>query len=223
MSASRFRRRPPASLVVAVLALFVALGGTAEALHGHNTVRSDDIVNGTIVGHDIADKAIKTPKIKDGAVNSAKIKDEAVNSAKTHLIGSSVIPTASATTASSPTDLGGPNVTVTVPAGGIIEVFAQADISSSGGGQNATGRVDLFEPTLVPTPESIMSTQSNAFQTRRTAPGSNDSDGAINITRGGWLSLLAPPGTYTFSLRYEADNGGTATFQNRALAVRVTR
>ena len=212
MSATRFRGRPSASTLIAAVALFVALGGTAEALHGHNKVRSDDIVNHTIVGHDIANNAIKAPSIKNGAVTANK----------TNLVGSSLVPTASATTATSPADLGGPNVTVSVPNGGVIEVFAQADISSVGGGQNTVGRVLLYEPHLVTTPQGILASGNNAFQTRRTSPGTNDSDGTINITRGGWITLLAPPGTYTFSLRYEADGGGTATFQNRGLLVRVT-
>ncbi len=212
MSATRFRGRPSASTLIAAVALFVALGGTAEALHGHNKVRSDDIVNHTIVGHDIASNAIKTPAIKNGNVTPNKTK----------FVHSSALATASATTASSPTDLGGPNVTVSVPNGGVIEVFAQADISSVGGGANAIGRVSLYEPHLVATPQSIMASSANAFQTRRTSPGSNDSDGAINVTRGGWITILAPPGTYTFSLRYEQDGGGTATFQNRGLLVRVT-
>ena len=113
-------------------------------------------------------------------------------------------------------------MTVNVPNGGVIEVFAQADISSVGGGQNAVGRVDLVEPNLVPAPESILASGANSFQTRRTSPGSNDSDGSINRTRGGWITILAPPGTYTFSLRYEANGGGTATFQNRFLLARVS-
>jgi hypothetical protein len=212
MSATSSRRRPSAATLIAAVALFVALGGTAQALHGHNKVRSDDIVNHSIVGHDIANNAIKSPNIKNGNVTPNK----------TQFVHTSSLATASATTASSPTDLGGPNVTVSVPNGGVIEVFAQADISSVGGGQNAVGRVTLYEPHLLATPQSLMASGSNSFQTRRSSPGSNDSDGTIALTRGGWITLLAPPGSYTFSLRYQEDGGGTATFQNRLLAVRVT-
>jgi hypothetical protein len=212
MSANRLRRPPSAATLIAAVALFVALGGTAEALHGHNKVRSDDIVNHTIVGHDIANNAIKAPLIKNSNVTPNK----------TQLVHESSLLTANATTTSSQTDLGGPNVTVSVPNGGVLEIFAQADISSVGGGQNAVGRVDLYEPHLLATPQSILASGSNSFQTRRTSPGSNDSDGSIQSTRGGWITMLAPPGTYTFSLRYEADGGGTATFQNRFLLVRVT-
>src|SRR5690242_1044191 len=110
MSATRSRRRPSAATLIAAVALFVALGGTAEALHGHNKVRSDDIVNHTIVGHDIRNNAIKSPLIKNGAVTPNKTK----------FVHGSAVQTASATTASSPADLGGPNVTVSVPNGGLI-------------------------------------------------------------------------------------------------------
>jgi hypothetical protein len=213
MSARLVRRRPSAPMIVAAVALFVALGGTAEALHGHNTVRSDDIVNHSILGHDLKNKQIKAEQLHDGAVTTSK----------SSFISSNGVPTASATTASSPTDLGGPNVTVTVPSGGVVEVYAQADISDTGGGANAIGKVDLLEPALVATPQEILGSSANAFETRRTAPGSNDFDGTVNATRAGWLTFVPPAGTYTFSLRYEADGGGTATFQNRLLLVRVTR
>jgi hypothetical protein len=209
MSGSRLRRRPSAPMVVAVIALIVALGGTAEALHGHNTVRSDDIVNHTILGHDIKDKQIKAATIHDGAVTTAKAS----------FISSNAVSAANATNTASPTDLGGPNVTVNVPAGGVAEVYAQADISVAGGG-NPTARVDLFEPRLAPSAPGILASQSNAFQTRRTSPGSNDTAGVISLTRAGWITIVPPPGTYTFSLRYET-SGGTATFQNRTLEVSV--
>jgi hypothetical protein len=214
MPAKLARRRPSAPMIVAAVALFVALGGTAEALHGHNTVRSDDIVNHSILGHDLKDKQIKAQQLHDGAVTTSK----------SSFISSNSVATASATTAASPTDLGGPSVTVTVPSGGVVEVYAQADISDTGGGQNAIGKVDLLEPTLVATPEEILGSSTNAFQRKYTTPGSNDFDGAVNVTRSGWVTIVPPgPGTYTFSLRYEADGGGTATFQNRTLLVRVTR
>ncbi len=41
-------------MIVASLALFVALGGTATALHGHNSVFSDDIKNGQVKAADLA-------------------------------------------------------------------------------------------------------------------------------------------------------------------------
>ncbi len=46
-------RRPSPAFVLAAIALFVALGGSAAALTGTNTVFSDDIVNGQIKAVDM--------------------------------------------------------------------------------------------------------------------------------------------------------------------------
>ena len=49
--------RPSPALIVALVALFVALGGSAVALQGHNSVRSDDIKNGQVKEPDLAGTA----------------------------------------------------------------------------------------------------------------------------------------------------------------------
>jgi hypothetical protein len=220
-----FRRPSPAGVIAAV-ALFVALGsGAYAATHlSHNSVgsktikngsvRSPDIHNGTIKGHDIGDKQVKAGKIHDGAVTSAKAS----------FIGSSAVGGSNATTSNTPVDLGGPTVTVNVPAGGVIEIFAQAQIAQNGGGQAAVGQVYLFEPTLLPTPSQILAHAGPNLVATYTSPGTNDANGVINPGRASWITIVPPaPGKYTFSLRYAAPGGGTATFQNRALVVRVTR
>ena len=48
-----FRRRPSPALVLAIIALFVSLGGVASGLGGRGTVFSDDIVNSTIKSKDV--------------------------------------------------------------------------------------------------------------------------------------------------------------------------
>jgi hypothetical protein len=59
--------------VVSVLALFIALGGSAYAFHlGKNSVGPKQLKKNSVT----------TPKIKNGAVTTAKIKDGAVNGAK---------------------------------------------------------------------------------------------------------------------------------------------
>lgn len=55
-------------MVISVLALFIALGGTATALKGKNTVFSDDIKNGQVKTKDLADNAVAGDKIADGAI-----------------------------------------------------------------------------------------------------------------------------------------------------------
>jgi hypothetical protein len=84
-------RRPSAGLIVAVIALVVALAGTAIAAPA-NTVKSKQIVDLTIKAKDIkdaavttaklADAAVTTPKLADAAVTTPKLADSAVDSAK---------------------------------------------------------------------------------------------------------------------------------------------
>jgi hypothetical protein len=207
--------------VIAVIALFVALGtGAYAASHlPKNSVGSKAIKKGgvktrnyhkgSILGRFIGDNQVKTRAIHNGAVNAEKA----------DFVHSSSVASASSTTAGSPTDLGGPSVTVTVPTGAVVQIFAQADISVTG---SNTAKVDLFEPTRLPGSPAILASPSNTFQTRFSSPGSFDSNGVLNPTRGGWITLAPPAGTYTFSLRYET-SGGTATFQNRTLLVAVLR
>lgn len=202
-------RRPSPALVVAMAALVAALSGTAAALQGHNTVKSNDI----------APRAVKSSDIGVGAVGAKQLRGRAVTPAKSGLVTSGSVAAANATTASSPTDLGGPSVSVTVPPGALIEIYVLADMSVTG---TNTARVDLFEPSLLPGSPQILASQSNSFDRRYTAPGTADQDGVTAPTRSGWIVVPPLPGTYTFSLRYET-SGGTATFQNRVLFARVIR
>lgn len=65
---SRIGLRPPSpSMVVALIALFVALGGSAVALSGRNTVFSDDIVPQNVKTSDLKDGAVTTPKLAEAA------------------------------------------------------------------------------------------------------------------------------------------------------------
>jgi hypothetical protein len=86
--------------VIALIALVVAIGGTAWAAANvnsgdviDNSLRSKDLKNGqavkgidvkdnTLSGNDVADGSINTPDLADGAVSTAKIAADAVNSGK---------------------------------------------------------------------------------------------------------------------------------------------
>jgi hypothetical protein len=64
------RFRPSPAMVVACIALFVALGGSAVALNGSNTVQSDDLGPGAQVkAPDVADNAVVSSDIKNGQVS----------------------------------------------------------------------------------------------------------------------------------------------------------
>jgi hypothetical protein len=67
-----------------VIALFVALGGTAIATHpgGQNTISTADIINGEVRNGDLGADAVGTGKIVDGAVKSVDLGGDAVDSSK---------------------------------------------------------------------------------------------------------------------------------------------
>jgi hypothetical protein len=68
------------SNVVASIALFVALGGSAVALEGQNSVNSGDIQNGAVKTSDINTGAVKTEDLNRDAVTGGKIEAGAVKS-----------------------------------------------------------------------------------------------------------------------------------------------
>jgi hypothetical protein len=63
------KARPSPAMIVALIALFVALSGTAVALTGSNTVQSDDLGPGS---------QVKAPDVAAGAVGSAAVINESL-------------------------------------------------------------------------------------------------------------------------------------------------
>jgi len=192
-----WRRHPSPAMIIACVALFAALSGTAVALKGHNSVLSDDIRNGQVKRQDLHTPAVTPPK--------------------TDVVKSRTIATAASTSAGTPTDLGGPSVTVKVPPGALVAAFAEVRMNITGGGGNEA-RVFLSSPGIF-TNAQILSTTDSAPETKRTAPDSDD--GVQAKVRGGWLVFNAPAGRHTFTLHYAGTGGGTATFQDRSLYVTV--
>lgn len=75
--------RPSPALVVSCLALFLALTGSAFAVGiAKNSVRSAQIVDGTVRNVDLRDNAVNAPKIAPDAVGSEEIAENAVESAE---------------------------------------------------------------------------------------------------------------------------------------------
>jgi hypothetical protein len=74
------RHLPSPAMVVAIVALFVALGGAAYAgvTLSNNSVRSKTIVNGQVKTVDLANGAVTGAKLRNNAVTGAKVKDGAV-------------------------------------------------------------------------------------------------------------------------------------------------
>jgi trimeric autotransporter adhesin len=73
------QRRPSSSIVISLLALFVALGGTAYA---SSKVGTADLRNRAVTTPKLADTAVTRGKLADGAVGRTKIANGAVTSAK---------------------------------------------------------------------------------------------------------------------------------------------
>jgi len=214
---------PSPAMAIALLALVMAMGGTAGALSGKFSVKRNDIAPKAVSTNQIAGKAVSTAKLKKSAVRSNQIGDRSVGSYKLRLNGIATAAGESSTTSQQPVELGGPSATVKVPQGAMVAIQAEASIRATGNNQ---GRVFLTEPTVLPNPGQVLSSGSTAnFQTKYSTPGTNASgaaDGVNNKFRAGWIVMPSTPGTKTFSLRYST-TGGTAIFKDRKLTVTVIR
>lgn len=211
--------KPSPAMIVALFAVFLAMGGTATALSGKFSVKRDDIAPKAVNSSKLADKAVTTHKIKPSAIYSKQIKDGVIGSYKLKLNGSSTVTAEGTTTSKVPVDLGGPNTTVKVPGGAMVAIQASATMRATG---NNTARIDLYEPSLLPTPVQIMATGSNTFQTNYSAPGTGVAAGVTSKVRSGWIVFPSSAGTKLFSMRYST-SGGTAIFKDRSLNVTVFR
>src|SRR4051794_31159706 len=81
--------RPSAAMIVALVALFVALGGTAYAAATigsgqiiDESIKSQDIKNGEVKNADLGTDAVGSGKISDGQVKAADIANGAITSDK---------------------------------------------------------------------------------------------------------------------------------------------
>lgn len=191
------RRLPSPAMLVAIVALVAALTGSAVALQGKNSVKSNDIARGAVKGSDIATQAVKPSKI-----DLIRVDGEAGPLS---------------TTSGPAVELGGPSVTVQVPETGLVAVYARGTGQIVGGNNNAVAQVHLFEPTLLPGAPRVLEFTEPDAQLRITTPGPGEVDGTPTLTRGGWIVFPADKGTYTFSLQYSSAGGGSAIFSNTGL------
>ena len=70
-----FARRPSPAMVVAFMALLAAVGGTAAALPGKNTVDSGDIRKGAVKRSEIARNAVNGRKVANGSITGKDVKE----------------------------------------------------------------------------------------------------------------------------------------------------
>ncbi len=94
------RRRwlPSPSMAVAVIAMVLALGGTATALSGKFSVKRNDIAPKAVSTDKLAGKAVTARKLGNNSVSSGKIRDGSIGSYKLRLNGISNVPSESSTT-----------------------------------------------------------------------------------------------------------------------------
>lgn len=84
MSRPTFRiPRPNAGAVLGVIAVSIALGGTAEALPGVNTIDADDLDAQTVASREIENNSVRSIDIHAGAVKSGELGTIVVRSATT--------------------------------------------------------------------------------------------------------------------------------------------
>ncbi|MBN8867362.1 MAG: hypothetical protein J0H98_07395 [Solirubrobacterales bacterium] len=216
----RRRRLPSPALILSLVALFVALGGTATALKGKWSVKRDDIAPKAVGANQLGPRAVTNAKLRGNAVRSKQLADYAVGPWKLRLGTTAAALGESSTTSNVPVDLSGPTATVQIPApGGMVAIQAEASMRATG---NNSARVYLYEPSTIPNPVMIHRTDASSFQTRISTPGIGAGDGVTSRVRAGWIVMPVSPGTKTFQLRYST-TGGTAIFKDRILRVAVIR
>jgi hypothetical protein len=75
----KFRISP--AMILSIVALFVALGGSAYAVGiGKNTVRSPQIVDGAVRTVDVRDNAVNAAKVAPDAIGNEELADNSVTS-----------------------------------------------------------------------------------------------------------------------------------------------
>jgi hypothetical protein len=180
-----------------MVALTAALTGSAIALPGKDSVKSNDIAPRAVKGKDIAKQAIKPHNL-----DLIKVDGE------TGPFSTTSVPAVG---------LGGPQVSVNVPETGLVAIYARGTGQIVGGGPDARAQIHLFEPRLLPGAPRLLEFSTANPQLRITAPGTGEVDGTVSLVRGGWIVFPAEKGQYTFELMYSVAGGGQAIFQNTGL------
>lgn len=106
------------------------------------------------------------------------------------------------------TDIEGPAVTVEVGQSGLVAVYAEATMGAGSTTPSREVRMQLYEPTALPSCETILRHTDTASGIRRTSPGTD----AGTPGRGSWLLYRVPPGERTFSLRAGHTGNGFGIF-----------
>ena len=195
------RRLPSPAMLVAICALVVGLTGSAVALQGKNSVKSNDIAPSAVKASDIHKLAVHPAgarPVQDQGRRRVRSRPPPRRPSTSVARRS---PSRSRRAAWSRSTRGSP-------------------ARSTAAATTPSAQVHLFEPTVLPNNPAIMQFNNPDPQIRFTVPGQADTGagGVANPARGGFL-VFSPvnPGKYTFSLRFSNPGGGAATFINAGL------
>jgi hypothetical protein len=208
-------------MIVALLALFVAFGGTgAYAVNEwngsniqDNTIASADLKDEDVRNVDLKPEAVGTTRLKNDDVRGTDVKDGTLGPGELDLLGNNTVATEESTTSTTIGDLAtvGPSVTVNVPSSGIIAIRAQADVKGDGGGGGAV-HINCGTGNFA----QLFSASGASYSTVSTLPGST----AGTTFNSGWLVFDLDPGAVTCRLTYRRIGAsGTGFFKNRTLWV----
>ena len=197
---------------VALIALFVALGGTAWAA-------------ATIGPNDIRDNAVRARHIKNGQVRTADLDRGAVLPGNIDAADCATVAAEESTTSvgqSSDLTTPGPTVRVAIPPSGVVMAYAEADIKSAMAGKAVDISLAGFKtakPGFNFVDSVFLSTQADSFDHRVTpANAANPFGGAFQVL--GSDLFAGSTGAWRFSLKYHVEDvGNTGTFRNRKLCV----
>jgi hypothetical protein len=121
-----FSERPSPALLVAIIALIVALSGSAYAALGKNTIGSKQLKKGAVKTVDIKKNAVTGAKVKESTLGKVPNADklDGIDSTAFTRVASSAI----ANNALSGTDGTARSVSITAPQNGFLLAIASADV-----------------------------------------------------------------------------------------------
>jgi hypothetical protein len=206
---------------LAKAATSAANGATAAASSASNKAdTATTTANGAATKADAASTAAAGASAKADAVAAdlvaAKIKSASANGA------------VSSTNDTSYEDLGGPSVAITVPASGLIEVWAQATISDGAvslfeDGQQVSGQDpnEFCSGGGTPPPgDALLAQLGGGGSAALSTPSEFNPAGCGSLGPPGSVLFKTSPGDHTYSLRYAwCSCGSQADFSDRFLAV----
>jgi len=174
---------------IGLLALFVALGGTAYAVEK------------------APDDSVVSSSIKDGQVRP---RDQKLTKTIEYPDLVSVPPS---------TGVPQEPFTVKVPESGLVSVYAQSEISKTSGQSQFPCNVSLSLTGGAPyTPILSIGFDFDGFAIRRTAPNSENA-GVFTRTQAGFLTFPTDPGKQTFRISYGSFTNTNCAFRKTKLVI----